>query len=76
MDDILYMSGHFMGYSQISHSVSEFCVMNCLQLGVSKIMAIVLKWCDSSYLEEQNKFRISGGFSEMPSYWREKVQYL
>lgn len=58
----LYVNGKYKGYSQISHSTSEFDVTDLLQDGDNKIDLLVLKWCVSSYLECQDKFRFSGIF--------------
>lgn len=58
----LYVNGECTGYSQISHATSEFDVTNLVQDGQNVIDVIVLKWCASSYLECQDKFRFSGIF--------------
>ncbi len=58
----LYVNGKFKGYSQISHAVSEFDVTNLLKNGKNVIDVFVIKWCISSYLECQDKFRFSGIF--------------
>lgn len=58
----LYVNGICKGYSQISHATSEFDITEFLQSGENQIDVIVLKWCVSSYLECQDKFRFSGIF--------------
>ena len=58
----LYVNGQFKGYSQISHATSEFDITDLLKNGNNKIDVVVLKWCVSSYLEDQDKFRFSGIF--------------
>lgn len=58
------MNGSFVGYSQVSHSTSEFDVTDFLKDGTNTIAVLVLKWCDGSYLEDQDKFRMSA-FSAM-----------
>ena len=58
----VYINGTYKGYSQISHATSEFDVTELLQDGVNRIDVLVLKWCASSYLECQDKFRFSGIF--------------
>ena len=58
----LYINGTFKGYSQISHAVSEFDVTDLVKNGKNTIDVIVYKWCVSSYLECQDKFRFSGIF--------------
>ncbi len=61
----LYINGSFAGYSQVSHHTSEFDVTDLLHEGSNRITAAVLKWCDGSYLEDQDKFRLSGIFRDV-----------
>ncbi len=56
----LYINGKFAGYSQVSHHTSEFNITEFLKEGKNQITLAVLKWCDGSYLEDQDKFRYSG----------------
>ena len=58
----LYINGNFKGYSQISHATSEFDITDLVTDGENTIDMLVLKWCISSYLECQDKFRFSGIF--------------
>ncbi len=61
----LYINGVFSGYSQVSHSTSEFDITPLLKDGENLITAAVLKWCDGSYLEDQDKIRLSGIFRDV-----------
>ena len=61
----LYVNGEFAGYSQVSHSTSEFDITPFLGEGENIITAAVLKWCDGTYLEDQDKFRLSGIFRDV-----------
>ena len=61
----LYVNGEFAGYSQVSHCTSEFDVTPFLREGENIITAAVLKWCDGTYLEDQDKFRMSGIFRDV-----------
>ncbi|MGN0687868.1 MAG: glycoside hydrolase family 2 TIM barrel-domain containing protein [Oscillospiraceae bacterium] len=61
----LYINGEFVGYSQVSHSTSEFDITPYLSEGENSITAAVLKWCDGTYLEDQDKFRLSGIFRDV-----------
>ena len=58
----LYINGKYKGYSQISHATSEFDVTELVCDGENVIDVLVLKWCLSTYLECQDKFRFSGIF--------------
>lgn len=61
----VYVNGEYVGYSQISHSKSEFDITKFLRCGENVIDVIVLKWSKSSYLEDQDKFRFSGIFRDV-----------
>ena len=61
----LYINGVFAGYTQVSHMTSEFDVTDLLHDGKNTITAVVLKWCDGTYLEDQDKFRLSGIFRDV-----------
>ena len=58
----LYVNGVRKGYSQISHAMSEFDVTDLVVNGENVLDVVVLKWCVSTYLECQDKFRFSGIF--------------
>lgn len=61
----VWVNGIFIGYSQVSHSTSEFDVTESLREGKNTLAVLVLKWCDGSYLEDQDKFRMSGIFRDV-----------
>lgn len=61
----LYVNGQFVGYSQVSHCTSEFNITPYLREGENLLTAAVLKWCDGTYLEDQDKFRLSGIFRDV-----------
>ena len=61
----VWMNGTYVGYSQVSHATSEFDVTSVLKDGDNTIAVLVLKWCDGSYLEDQDKFRMSGIFRDI-----------
>ena len=61
----VWINGEFVGYSQVSHSVSEFDVTDLLSDGRNELLVLVLKWCDGSYLEDQDKLRMSGIFRDV-----------
>ena len=61
----VWMNGTYVGYSQVSHATSEFDVTPVLKDGDNTIAVLVLKWCDGSYLEDQDKFRMSGIFRDV-----------
>lgn len=67
-----WINDKFVGYSQISHSISEFDISNYLVNGKNTITVLVLKWCDGTYFEDQDKFRMSGIFRDVYILTRSK----
>lgn len=61
----VWINGTYVGYSQVSHATSEFDVTTLLREGDNLLAVLVLKWCDGSYLEDQDKFRMSGIFRDV-----------
>lgn len=61
----VWVNGTYVGYSQVSHATSEFDVTEVLQNGENTLAVLVLKWCDGTYLEDQDKFRMSGIFRDV-----------
>lgn len=61
----VWVNGEFVGYSQVSHSPSEFEITGKVREGNNLLAVLVLKWCDGSYLEDQDKFRYSGIFRDV-----------
>lgn len=71
----LYVNGTLAAYSQVSHSTSEVDITRYLHDGENHLAVLALKWCDGSYLEDQDKFRMSGIFRDV--YLLERpVQHL
>ena len=72
----VWVNGIYVGYSQVSHATSEFDITDNLVDGKNRLAVLVLKWCDGSYLEDQDKFRMSGIFRDVYILKRpEKVLY-
>lgn len=61
----VWVNGFYAGYSQVSHSLSEFDITEFLTEGENTLAVLVLKWCDGTYLEDQDKFRMSGIFRDV-----------
>lgn len=61
----VWVNGEFVGYSQVSHSTSEFDITDKVKNGDNILCVLVFKWCDGSYLEDQDKFRMSGIFRDV-----------
>lgn len=69
----LYVNGTFCAYSQVSHMTSEINVTSLLKAGKNEIKVLVFKWCDGSYLEDQDAWRMSGIFREVYLLFRDTV---
>lgn len=69
----LWVNGEQVGYSQVSHMTSEFNISEYLKPGHNRIAVLVLKWCDGSYLEDQDMWRLSGIFREVYLLKRDKI---
>ena len=60
-----WLNGTYVGYSQVSHATAEFDVTEHIRPGANRLAVLVLKWCDGTYLEDQDKFRTSGIFRDV-----------
>ncbi|MBQ2939618.1 MAG: DUF4981 domain-containing protein [Clostridia bacterium] len=69
----LWLNGEFVGYGQVSHNQSAFDITDRLVSGKNRLAAAVLKWCDGSYLEDQDKIRMSGIFRDVYILEREEA---
>ena len=60
----LWINGEFKAYSQVSHCTTEVEITDLVTAGRNEIRVIVTKWCDGTYLEDQDMWRMSGIFRE------------
>ncbi|MFZ0035298.1 MAG: glycoside hydrolase family 2 TIM barrel-domain containing protein, partial [Sedimentisphaerales bacterium] len=61
----LWINGQFVGYSEDSMSPAEFDITNYLVSGTNVLAAEVYRWCDGSYLEDQDMWRMSGIYRDV-----------
>ncbi len=61
----LYINGHYVGFTQGSHILSEFDITDFVVAGENTATVKVLKWCCGSYLEDQDFFRYNGIFRDV-----------
>ncbi|MCP4713114.1 MAG: DUF4981 domain-containing protein [Planctomycetes bacterium] len=61
----LWINGQKVGYSQGSRTPAEFNITKFLQPGQNSLAAEVYRYCDGSYLECQDMWRISGIFRDV-----------
>ncbi len=69
----LYINGTFAAYSQVSHTTTIVDIKPFVCAGENDVKVLVLKWCDGSYLEDQDMWRMSGIFREVYLLCREKA---
>ncbi len=56
----VWINGNFVGYSEDSKTATEFNITSFLTTGKNKIAVEVYRWCDESWLEDQDFWRFSG----------------
>ncbi len=56
----IWLNGQFVGYTQGANNVSEFDLTPVVRQGENELVVQVHRWCDGSYLECQDMFRMSG----------------
>lgn len=69
----VWINDRFAAYSQVSHMTSEINITSFLSAGQNRIKVLVIKWCDGSYLEDQDMWRMSGIFREVYLLYRDRV---
>ena len=64
----VWLNGKYVGYTQGANNVAEFELTPYLQEGENRMVVQVHRWCDGSYLECQDMFRMSGIFRSVYLY--------
>jgi len=64
----LWINGQRVGYSEDSRTPAEFNLTRYLQPGRNLLAAEVYRWCDGSYLEDQDMWRLSGIYRNVYLY--------
>lgn len=65
----VWVNGRKAGYSQNSASPAEFDITDLLRAGRNRLAVEVYRWCDGSYLEDQDMWRLAGIFRSV-GIWR------
>lgn len=68
----LYVNGSFVGYSEDSKAATEFDITPYVKAGKNLIAFQVFRWCDGSYCEDQDFWRLSGVARDSYLYARDK----
>ena len=61
----VWLNGKFVGYTEDARLPAEFDVTDALEADAQVLAVRVLRWCDGSYLEDQDMFRMSGLFRDV-----------
>ena len=61
----LYVNGRFVGYSEGAHNTAEFNLSGVLTAGTNELVVVVHRWCNGTYLEDQDMFRNNGIFRDV-----------
>ena len=69
----LWVNGKYVGYSEDSKVAAEFNITKYLKKGQNLIAMQVMRWCDGSYLEDQDFWRFTGIAREVYLYATPKV---
>ena len=71
----LWVNGRFVGYSEDSKLEAEFDLTSFVKPGKKNLIAFqVFRWCDGTYLEDQDFFRYCGVARDTYMYARSKQQ--
>lgn len=68
----LWVNGKYVGYSEDSKVAAEFNISKYLKPGKNLIAMQVMRWCDGSYFEDQDFWRLTGIAREVYLYARPK----
>ena len=69
----LWVNGKYVGYSEDAKVAAEFNITKYLKPGKNLIAMQVMRWCDGSYLEDQDFWRFTGIAREVYLYAKPKV---
>ncbi len=61
----LWVNGQRVGYSQGSRCPAEFDITEVVSPGTNQLACEVYRWCDGSYLEDQDMWRMSGIYRDV-----------
>lgn len=64
----IWLNGEFVGYSEDTFTPAEFDLTPYLKDGENKLAVEVYRWCDASWLEDQDFWRMSGIFRDVYLY--------
>lgn len=69
----VYVNGEFVGYSQDTFDETEYDITAYVKSGKNRLAVTVHQWCDGSYLEDQDMWRLSGIFRDVNIVFKPKA---
>ncbi len=69
----IWLNGKYIGYHEDGMTPAEFDITDKVERGDNLVAAMVLRWCDGSYLEDQDMFRFSGIYRNVYVYSKPKL---
>ena len=69
----VWVNGKKVGYSQGSNNAAEFDITKFIKPGLNVLASEVYRWCDGSYIEDQDMTRLSGIHRDVYLYATPKV---
>ena len=69
----VYVNGVFVGYSQDTFDETEYDITSYVHPGKNRLAVTVHQFCDGSYLEDQDMWRLSGIFRDVNLVFKPKV---
>ena len=70
----VYVNGQYVGYSEDAKVAAEFDITKFVKPGADNLIALqIMRWCDGSYLEDQDFWRFTGIAREVYLYARPKA---
>ena len=71
----LWINGKYVGYSEDSKMAAEFDITDYVECGSSNLFAMqIMRWCDASYIEDQDFWRFTGIARQVYLYTRPESQ--
>ena len=72
----VWMNGEFVGYAEDSKTAAEFDVTPYARAGVNQLTMKVYRWCDGSYCEDQDAWRLTGISRNAYLYARDAATHI
>lgn len=72
----LWINGQMVGYAQDSKLSSEFLINDYIRTGINTLAVQVMRYCDGTYLEDQDYWHLSGIYRDVRLYAKSRQRIL